>query len=96
MGVLFRLRVMEGMPGKSYLPHDVENPLQAATVDRLVNTCVIIAKIQYKTNNKYRRTGHRLVYMYQRLVITKHVIVPTRMLVCSLYPNKDDRMKKNI
>ena len=36
MGVLFRLRVMEGIPGKSYLPHDVDNPLLTPTVDRSV------------------------------------------------------------
>lgn len=40
MGVLFKLRVVDGPPGKCYLPHDVDHPLFTSTVDRALSSCV--------------------------------------------------------
>ena len=34
MGVLFRVRVVDGLAGMCYLPHDVDLPLYMPTVDR--------------------------------------------------------------
>lgn len=36
MDVVFKLRIVDGLPGKLYLPHDVDHPLLTPTVDRSV------------------------------------------------------------
>ena len=34
LGVVFKLRVVEGLPEKCYLPYDVEHPLYMPTIDK--------------------------------------------------------------
>lgn len=44
LDVLFKLRVVDGCPGRSYLPTDVDMPLFTQTIDRYYNilTCSLM------------------------------------------------------
>lgn len=50
--VLFRLRVVGGLPGKSYLPEDIDHPLYMPTVDKAISYC---------ENPRYRGPVHLML-----------------------------------
>lgn len=39
VGIVMRLRVVDGIPGKCYLPSDVDHPLYMPTVDKALSMC---------------------------------------------------------
>lgn len=74
--VLFRLRVVGGLPGKSYLPDDIDHPLFMPTVDKAISYC---------ENPRYRGPVHlMLVVEWDTEQVHQHFIpeekIPTPVI----------------
>ncbi|XP_014676632.1 PREDICTED: ubiquitin carboxyl-terminal hydrolase 31-like [Priapulus caudatus] len=75
MGVLFNIRVVDGIAGKSYLSHDDDHPLFVETVDRALEACAGNAPHHIKVILEWDPDTKQVVFSNVEDVIEEHASV---------------------